>query len=490
MEVEFGKFFIVGFKGTSLSEEDRSNLIRIKPAGIIFFDENIQSRLQVRSLVTEFRKLLGKDILITVDQEGGKVERLRKLSTSLPSLAALGRSHQYIKEHSYILAFELLDLGFNMVLGPCVDLSSNPSNPIIGTRSLGPDPEKLSLWLPEIIKVFQSSGLIACVKHFPGHGDSEIDSHEKLPVLNLSKSELEKHIEPFKYSIEAGVLSVMIGHLLVTEKDDKNPSSLSYKIIEEELKSKLKFKGLVITDDLNMGALNNYSPGTIALKALEAGNHLLLWNQDLTKVTEALNYLNKLPEEKRIFLENKLIETKKLINLALIETNKKPEAGFLSPKLFKTHKEVCLKICMNSIRFNTPLDEIINSLRVSDEVGREITDPRFLDKTVILAFDHPKIEDRAIEKAAINLIGLALDYYRFGEIEIPFDNLFKYKNLIILSFQTPNFPYQEDFIKTLREFGRWNIIQCSCDNPDPEAEVDIWGPNEVHIEALLKRILE
>jgi beta-glucosidase-like glycosyl hydrolase len=490
VDSDFGRFFIVGFRGTSLSKEDRSRLLKIKPSGIIFFDENIQSRIQVRTLIEEIRKLLGREILIGVDQEGGKVERLRKISTSLPSLRALGNCPQYLKEHSYILAFELLDLGFNLVFGPCADLATHESNPIIGTRSLGPDEKKVSAMLPEIIKIYQSSGLIACVKHFPGHGSSDKDSHEELPILKSQTSEYLRDLEPFRSSINAGVLSLMSAHLLLPNIDSKFPASLSKTLIEDELKSKLGFQGLIITDDLSMKALSKLSPGDRSKNAIRAGNHLVLWNQDLSKPLEALEELNKLSTEEKEDFSEKLKETKRLISLSLAQTVKKPSCAFLGAKLFKAHKEIALKIALDGLRFNKVKDQIIESLKISAGLSREITDPRFLEQVAILAFDHPKIENKAIEKACMNLIGLPLDYFRFGEIDLPLDSLFKYKNLILLSFQVSNFPKQEDFIKTLRNLARWNIIQCSCDNPDLGADIDIWGPNEVHIEALLKSILE
>ena len=482
MNVNFGKLFIVGFEGSKLTKTIEAKLLELNPAGIIFYDTNIESREQVQELISSLKKLLGDNLIITVDQEGGKVERLRKITTSLPSLQALGRAsiklgkeqgllfaREPLIQHSSVLAEELSELGFNLVLGPCADLSTNPLNPIIGTRSLGADPVIVSEQLKIIIRTYQEHGIKSCTKHFPGHGDTSIDSHLALPIQRHTLDEYLLQLKPFIAATEAGTESVMIAHLISLIDYDSNgnielPASISARVIQEELRNGLRFKGLVISDEITMKALAPYgSYSELSQKMLEADNNLVLWNSNLDDALQASRYLSERTQE-----DNKLLYDSYYRSLELLKTY---DWRLNSKAISLPDKETKMqKIIEAAIEWVKSIDEV-------REILREGT-------TAVLIYDHPKLEMDVIKNI------FKLDCYRFNgkESSVAFleayDNLFD--NLLILSFQTVNNVDQDNFIIQLRKDH--NVIQCSCDMPDNGAEIYLYGANRAHYRALAEAL--
>jgi len=216
MSFEFSKRFIVGFDSLRIDSGLRKKLSDLNPAGIIFYDANIESKSQFIDLIKDLQDTLGDKVLLTTDQEGGKVQRLRKITSALPSLESL-QTLDDVAQHSHLLASELKALGINLVFAPCADLNCEASNPIIGSRSFGADPELVSKKVSKMIQVYQEYNLQACAKHYPGHGDASIDSHLALPRVSRTTEEIQKHIMPFEAAIEAGVESIMIAHLVVND---------------------------------------------------------------------------------------------------------------------------------------------------------------------------------------------------------------------------------------------------------------------------------
>ncbi len=308
--MNIGNLFIVGFPGLSLTPEIAAQLRELKPAGVIFFDQNIESVEQVRKLTNDLKDLLGQDLLISVDQEGGRVQRLRKVTTPLLSLRDLGKqSDAALREHARVMCNELKDLGFNYNYAPCADLDTNPANPVIGERSLGADAQRVSHQVQILIEEYKRHGIKSCAKHFPGHGDTDLDSHLALPILDYPKKfgfnwlvEYEKHIEPFRAAIAADVDSIMVAHLLLPHLDEKLPASLSPTIIQEELREELGYEGLVISDELTMKALTRYGDYTaICKQALIAGNNLVIWNVNLGDAVQVARVLNHDTELTKVY---------------------------------------------------------------------------------------------------------------------------------------------------------------------------------------------
>jgi beta-N-acetylhexosaminidase len=279
-----GQLALCGFEGQVASPEIKELIREFGVGGIILFARNVDAPEQVAELVRELQghaRDAGQadPLLIAVDQEGGRVQRLRSPWTVWPPARALGRfgSEDAARRMGESLAGELRACGITYDLAPVLDVDTNPRNPVIGDRSLGDDPDLVGRLGAALIQGLQAGRVAACGKHFPGHGDTELDSHIELPVLDHSRSRLDDvELRPFRKAIEAGVASIMVGHLLVRELDDRWPATLSARVVDGLLRGELKYDGLVVTDDLDMRALAARWPaGETAVRAVLAGCDIL-----------------------------------------------------------------------------------------------------------------------------------------------------------------------------------------------------------------------
>lgn len=232
---------------------------------LIIFERNERSLRKIK-----------RNLFLAVDQEGGRINRIKKGVTLIPSLSSIkttDEAYGFGKQ----LARDLIPLGINLNLAPVADVNTQKSNPIIGSRSFGSDTKSVSKLCRAIIKGMQDNGLLSCAKHFPGHGAAKRDSHKCLPRINISKKKWQEvHFPPFKEAIKTGVASIMVAHVLCPALDRKYPASLSYKVITEILRNKLKYKGVIITDDLGMDAIvKHYDPGEAAILAINAGADII-----------------------------------------------------------------------------------------------------------------------------------------------------------------------------------------------------------------------
>lgn len=253
--------------------------------GLIFFKGNPKNQ----ALLTNKYQLLSKTkMLIAIDGEWGLAMRLNQ-TPNFPYQMELGgiQNNKLIFEMGKEIGKQCKRLGIHINLAPVVDINNNPKNPVINFRSFGENPAEVSMKSLHYAKGLQSENIIACAKHFPGHGDTETDSHKDLPIIRHDLSRLNQiELVPFKYLIKNGVASIMSAHLYVPsiESKENTATSLSSKAINQLLRNKLKYKGLVITDALNMqGVAKFYPPGELELKALKAGNDILLAPADVPK---------------------------------------------------------------------------------------------------------------------------------------------------------------------------------------------------------------
>ncbi|HEX7064235.1 MAG TPA: glycoside hydrolase family 3 protein [Bacillales bacterium] len=220
-------------------------------------------------------------LLISTDQEGGIVARVRKPAAEFPGNMALGatRSAEYARKAAGIMGMELQNLGLNMNLAPVLDVNVNPENPVIGVRSFSSNPDLVSKLGVAQVKGYQSQNIIATAKHFPGHGDTDVDSHSGLPIINHDWETLwNVDLKPFREAIDAGIGAIMTAHIVVPALDDSGlPATLSKPILTGLLREKLGFDGIIITDALGMGALNILPPDSVpSVIALKAGADILL----------------------------------------------------------------------------------------------------------------------------------------------------------------------------------------------------------------------
>ena len=328
LKENLGQHFFVGFKGYSLSKETIKFFENVKPGGIVFFECNIKEKKQVKSLIKEINSLFEIKPFIAVDQEGGSVERLRNICTSVPSpwgLSKLGLDA--ILKAQKIIIEELLELGFNMNFCPILDINTNYSNPIIGTRAISDRANIVSEYGSKIIELYIKNNIIPVAKHFPGHGSLSIDSHLDLPTLLKSKSELYKlELLPFQKAIKSNVPAIMAGHIQLPqiEKDRTIPASISKTILKRLLQNEMGFKGLIITDELNMkGITKNYSLEEASLKALSSGADMILFNWEENSTLKVSKYLESNSLNDKSLLKQLNKSYTKIIRLKTDFLNKK-----------------------------------------------------------------------------------------------------------------------------------------------------------------------
>ena len=275
-----GQMVLCGFAGKTLTDDARRALAEGRLAGVVLFARNLGTPAEVRALTDSIRAAAALPPLIAIDQEGGRVSRLAAPFTQWPAMRELGRRDDpaLARDTAAAIAAELLAAGINTDLAPVLDVDSNPDNPVIGDRSLGPDPARVAALGAAMIEGFHAAGLNCCAKHFPGHGDAAIDSHLDLPTVTADRATLDRReLPPFVAAIAAGAPMVMAAHVKFTALDRYYPASISPRILSTLLREELGFAGVVATDDLEMGALAKYMPlADAAYSAARAGADLLL----------------------------------------------------------------------------------------------------------------------------------------------------------------------------------------------------------------------
>ena len=286
LEEKVGQLFIAGFYGTEDGDYVDSLIRDYKVGGLIFFGRNVGTAEELVSLVNDLRAKNGDYIplFFSVDQEGGTVERLPDEVSPLEDAYTYGQSGS--SEVGYalgqVLAHECVAFGFNLDFAPSLDIWSNPENTVIGTRAFGTTAEAVEAVGPWAAYGLMDGGVIPVVKHFPGHGDTAVDSHVGLPTVSKTVDELlTSELIPFQSAIEGregeGVPAVMVAHILMTAIDQEHPASLSQAVVTGLLREQLGFDGVVFTDDLTMSAITeNYGLDEAAVLALEAGCDVLL----------------------------------------------------------------------------------------------------------------------------------------------------------------------------------------------------------------------
>lgn len=300
IEQKVGQLMVVGFDGTRVNADLRTIITRHFVGGVTLFARNIESPRQLARLTNDLQKLTRETehripLYVAADQEGGWVARLKTGATVLPGNMALGAagSAELAEEAGRITALELAAVGVNLNFAPVVDVNSNPHNPVIDRRSYGEYPDLVARLGSAYIKGLQRNGVLATAKHFPGHGDTTVDSHTDLPTVRHDVARIRAiELRPFRAAIEAGVGAIMTAHIVYSALDAGRPATLSRTILTEVLREEFGFKGLIITDDMEMKAIDNrYRTGEAAVMAIEAGADMVLslWSyQNQVNVFNAL----------------------------------------------------------------------------------------------------------------------------------------------------------------------------------------------------------
>lgn len=313
----FGQLLISGIKGTSLLPEEIDFIKDEKLGGIVLSAHNFQDPAQLAELVNSIQKHRDEyPLFISVDQEGGRALTFKKHFTQFPSMLGIASldSPKLIFEVHQVIAKELSACGINLSFSPCCDILTNPDNTIVGDRAFGRDAETVDKFISAAIRGLQTSGLLSCAKHFPGHGSSSQDSHFDLPLVKTTLSELkQREVIPFIKASKSRVEFIMMAHLLVDAIDDKLPTSLSPKAYQF-LRQETKFSKVVITDSMEMKAISDkYSTEAAAVMALAAGADMLLYRSmdDARKSLAAIREAVKKKTLKREEVLEKLMRVEK-----------------------------------------------------------------------------------------------------------------------------------------------------------------------------------
>ncbi|MEK4085903.1 beta-N-acetylhexosaminidase [Psychrobacillus sp. FSL K6-1415] len=318
LEEKVGQMIFAGIKGTDITNETKKIISTHQVGGIILFKDNLKNANQSVSLLNAIKQENTNNkvpLFLGVDEEGGRISRLPEL-TKLPTNEELGKRNDISLSYNIgkLLGKELSAFGFNLDFAPVLDINSNPDNPIIGDRSFGKDAELVSELGLQMMKGIQSEQVISVIKHFPGHGDTAVDSHKELPIIQKSLEELQAlELIPFKHAVEQGADVVMVGHILLPKIDSTYPASISERIITDVLREQLGYEGIIITDDMTMKAiLNNLEIGESAVSAVKAGNDIVLVAHNYANVKKTVDAILKAIEDGEI-TEQRIDESVKRI---------------------------------------------------------------------------------------------------------------------------------------------------------------------------------
>jgi|SRR5579862_4402408 len=284
-----GQLLFVGIPGPTLEPATRETLERLHVGAVILFRRNVGTPNAVAALTAQLHALPSRP-LVAIDHEGGRVMRLGAPFTQFPPAAAIGRTGDPDVAYRVgrAMAAELASVGITLSFAPVLDVHSNPNNPIISDRAYASDPAVVAEMGIAMMRGLLDGGVIPCGKHFPGHGDTERDSHLELPIVRRSREELERiELLPFRAAIAAGVPMLMTAHVLYPGLDPDRPATLSRLVLTDLLRHDLGFAGVIASDDLEMRAITDHQPiGGAAVASLQAGADALLVCQDLGRAVE------------------------------------------------------------------------------------------------------------------------------------------------------------------------------------------------------------
>ena len=350
---KIGQLFFIGLPGTEIDRKTDELLKKISPGGVCLFSRNIKTAGQTRELLNNLREVLPVEPFISLDQEGGLVDRLRRVVTPMPSAQMFTEkgNSEIVEKMAEITAEVIRILGFNMNFAPVVDVIDDERSEFVNglySRAFGKSKEDVARLASHYLKTLQSSGCIGTIKHFPGYGATETDSHEELPIVNLSKQQLfEIDLFPyFEFFKSQPVFAVMVGHAAypsidLQEKDGQGrflPSSLSGNFVTSLLRNEMGYQNLVLTDDLEMGAImKNYGIGEASKMALKAGNDFLLICADTERMAEAFDAVKEAVERDEIS-ESRINES--LERISKVKSRLQPPLPFDETRLRQLSDDV------------------------------------------------------------------------------------------------------------------------------------------------------
>ena len=301
LKTKLYQMFILGLDGGGYK-----GILNQGLGGVIFFTKDIQSTGQFKNLTAEIKSQSLITPFLSIDQEGGRVERTENIHGGKKYLSAkfaFEKGTEFLAEQTQQIALELKSYGINLNFAPCIDVNTNPDNPIIGERAFSSNPDEVIIAEKIVSEIYENNGIIPCVKHYPGHGDANADSHLTLPEIGLTLEQMEQtHIKPFKYAIKNGVQMVMAAHLHCRcFENEPIPTSLSKKALDY-LRKELGFDGVIISDDMVMKGVSKFGQVEACVMGIKAGLNMFIYRNS-TKET-----LNIIEEVYNLALNNKELQ--------------------------------------------------------------------------------------------------------------------------------------------------------------------------------------
>lgn len=285
-----GRVLMVGIPGPTLDADTRVVLERLAVGGVILFRRNVGSLDQLVALIEALHALPSRP-LVAIDHEGGRVMRLAAPFTKFPPMAFVGATGDpnLARQVGEAMGVELSAAGFDLDFAPVLDVHSNPDNPVIGDRAFGSEPALVAQMGIALMKGLQQGGVIPCGKHFPGHGDTDTDSHLALPIVRRDRAGLDAiELTPFRAAIAAGIPLLMTAHVLYPALDLERPATMSPTILRDVLRGEMGFTGVIVSDDLEMRAITDQRDiGHAAVQTVAAGADMLSVCSDLAKAQSA-----------------------------------------------------------------------------------------------------------------------------------------------------------------------------------------------------------
>ncbi|MBO9130764.1 beta-N-acetylhexosaminidase [Bacillus sp. 165] len=323
LDEKIGQMFIAGFHGPVMNKEITDLIQNEHLGGVILYSQNIQSSTQLLSLVNNLKKtnINTLPLFISTDEEGGRVSRLPAGKTAFPPSFTIGKHNNKALAYRVgnAIGKEMGAYGFNLNFAPDFDIYTNPNNTVIGNRSFGTTPDIVSSLGTAAMKGLQDSHVIPTIKHFPGHGDTAVDSHIGLPIVRKTKQQLYKtELKPFQAAIKNGADMVMVAHIQYPYIDSAKPASLSKTLITGLLRDELGFDGVVITDDLEMGAISShFGIETAVVDAVQAGVDLLLFAHTYETEKKAIHAIKQAVQNGKISEERIDESVRRIVHLKL-----------------------------------------------------------------------------------------------------------------------------------------------------------------------------
>lgn len=297
-----GQMLIAGFEGTRITRAVEDLILNHHIGGLILFDRNYENPQQLHALTRDLQQVAaasstGLPLFLSVDQEGGRVARLKAPFTEFPPAIGLDRvrSEDLAYEFGRALTRELFEVGINMDYAPVLDVHTHPDNPVIGDRAFSTDPRWAGLLAVAFMKGCRDSGVLPVGKHFPGHGDTHLDSHHDLPWVDRDAEGLQRiELAPFAHAIQHGLEAIMTAHVMYPAWDEHLPATFSKRILQDILRGQMGFEGVIISDDLEMKAVDqHFSFDTFAERGVTAGLDAFLICHHRDKVLALHDQLNR-----------------------------------------------------------------------------------------------------------------------------------------------------------------------------------------------------